>query len=125
MVKSTEKRFATCQCPASSEKGYGKDPAARGGRMPEERRDGAGKLLAVTCGRCLLPVFVLCRACEQGTLDGDAHVKESPSCGADIAYKVARAPSVAPRITKASMARTGKLFPDNVLDPGKRGAIHR
>lgn len=109
-------RFATCQCPKH---------AGKYGQLAESRYDGNGKVIAVTCARCTLPFVIVCRACDQGTTDIDEHVKASPACGDDVAYRTTRARTGSMRATKKAPASQGALFAPDVLKGRRSGAFHK
>src|SRR6185369_16118167 len=90
VVKAQVVRWPTCQCPGTDDLDS-RGRVVRLARKREERRDGNGKLVAVTCARCTLPVVIICRACDLGTTDIDELVKASPKCARDVAYRATRA----------------------------------
>jgi hypothetical protein len=116
-------RMTTCQCPP---KASGAGMMRVSAQKRKEFRDGNGNLVAVVCGACTLPIALVCRACQEQVKSIDEHVKVSPACADDLAYRTARAPSPSLRVTKAALKLTGKLFPDEVLDPIKGSkAFHK
>lgn len=120
MVRATKAaKFSTCQCPGLDQPGAGKGILARFGRKPSNVTDGNGKVVAVMCARCTLPIAVVCRACDKGTHDIDLHVKDSPKCGEDIAYKTSRATPGGGRSKKAPKTQAA-LFSDDVLRGPRR-----
>lgn len=121
-MKGTTKatKFATCQCPKHDEAGAGKDPSARFARKQAERRDSGGKVAAVTCDRCLLPITLVCRHCGGHFEDIDEHCKRADSCGLDVAYRAARAVTGGGRVSKKAPKAQAALFSDDVLRGPRR-----
>lgn len=121
----TSDDLGTCQCPRDAQ-GKPSDISYVAPRAEREIRDGNNRIVAYVCDACTRPCSLWCRACDMFVPNIDRHVGESPACKDELAYRMAHMPRPSMRVTKAALKLTGTLFPEEVLDPGKRtGAVHK